>query len=52
MTQPNVTAVGRILKPKHGEPRKHQVIKIGTDGGPYIVIDKILDEMTTATVAD
>lgn len=43
MTKPVVTAVGRILKPKHGEPRKHQVIKIDADGKAKITIDKTLD---------
>lgn len=38
-----VTAVGRLLKPKHGEPRKHQVIKIDADGNARIAIDKTLD---------
>lgn len=43
MTKPVVTAVGRILKPKHGEPRKYQVIKIDADGNAKIAIDKTLD---------
>lgn len=43
MTKPVVTAVGRILKSKHGEPRKHQVIKIDADGKAKITIDKTLD---------
>ena len=43
MSKPVVTAVGRILKPKHGEPRKHQVIKIDADGKAKITIDKTLD---------
>ena len=32
MNRPVVTAVGRILKSKHGEPRVHSVIKISKDG--------------------
>jgi len=32
MTDSPVTAVGRILKPKHGEPRVHSVIKVSPDG--------------------
>jgi hypothetical protein len=44
MTKPIVTAVGRILKPKHGEPRKHQVIKIDSDGNSRIIVDKTLDK--------
>ena len=37
MNKPKVTAVGRILRPKHGEPRKHQVIKVNEDGKACIV---------------
>lgn len=40
---PQVTAVGRLLKSKHGEPRKHQVIKINADGSAKIVKDQPLD---------
>jgi hypothetical protein len=40
---PQITAVGRLLKSKHGEPRKHQVIKIDSDGKAKITIDKTLD---------
>ena len=40
---PQVTAVGRLLKSKHGEPRKHQVVKIDADGNAQIIIDKTLD---------
>ena len=40
--KPTVTAVGRILKPKHGEPRKHQVIKVDANGQAAIVIDQVL----------
>jgi hypothetical protein len=42
MTKPTVTAVGRILKPKGTEPRKHQVIKVNPDGQATIVIDRVL----------
>ena len=42
MTKPTVTAVGRILKPKGNEPRKHQVIKVDADGRAAIVIDRTL----------
>jgi hypothetical protein len=42
MTKPTVTAVGRILKPKGSEPRKHQVIKVYPDGQAFIVIDRVL----------
>jgi hypothetical protein len=41
--RPQITAVGRLLKSKHGEPRKHQVIKIDADGKAKITIDKTLD---------
>ena len=40
--KPTVTAVGRLLKPKHGEPRKHQVIKIDVDGKAKITKDQTL----------
>jgi hypothetical protein len=40
--KPEVTAVGRRLKPKHGEPRKHQVIKIDADGKAKIIKDQVL----------
>lgn len=40
--KPTVTAVGRILKPKHGEPRKHHVIKVDANGHAAIVIDQVL----------
>ena len=43
MIKPVVTAVGRVLKPKHGEPRRHQVIKIDPDGSSRIVVNKTLD---------
>lgn len=43
MTEHKVTAVGRLLKSKYGEPRKHQVIKIDADGKAKIAIDKTLD---------
>lgn len=38
-----VTAVGRILTPKHGEPRKHQVIRVNEDGKAKITKDRNLD---------
>jgi len=43
MTEHKVTAVGRLLKSKHGEPRKHQVIKIDADGKARITKNKTLD---------
>jgi len=42
MKKPEVTGVGRRLKAKHGEPRKHQVIKIAADGKAKIVKDQTL----------
>ena len=42
MTKPTVTSVGRILKPKGNEPRKHQVIKVDAAGKAKIVKDQIL----------
>ena len=43
MTKPKVTAVGRMLQPKNGEPRKHQVIKVDANGKAKIIKDKTLD---------
>ena len=40
--KPKVTAVGRLLKPKHGEPRKHQLIKVDGDGKAKIAKDQTL----------
>lgn len=42
MNKPKVTAVGRILRPKHGEPRKHQVIKVDENGKARVVKDVTL----------
>ena len=36
--KPPVTAVGRILTPKHGEPRIYHVIKVRPDGTVKTVI--------------
>nr|BAR36518.1 hypothetical protein [uncultured Mediterranean phage uvMED] len=40
MTRPVVTAVGRLLQPKHGEPRKHQLIKVDANGRAKIIKDQ------------
>lgn len=42
MTKPIVTAVGRILKPKHGEPQRHHVIAIKPDGTTQTIIKRTL----------
>jgi hypothetical protein len=42
MQKPEVTAVGRLLKPKGAEPRKHQLIKVDATGKATIVKDIIL----------
>lgn len=42
MSKPRATAVGRILRPKNGEPRKHQVIKVDQSGKAKIVKDVTL----------
>lgn len=44
MNKPKVTAVGRLLKSKHGEPRKHQTIKVDANGNARIAVDKVLDK--------
>ena len=36
MTRPVVTAVGRLLQPKHGEPRKHQLIQVDAMAAPKL----------------
>jgi hypothetical protein len=40
MTKPEVTAVGRLLKPKGNEPRIYKVIAIKPDGSSKTVIDE------------
>jgi hypothetical protein len=37
-----VTAVGRLLKPKHGEPRIHRTIAVGPRGNVKVIIDQRL----------
>jgi len=37
MKKPKATAVGRILRSKNGEPRKHQLIKVDESGKAKIV---------------
>lgn len=44
MNRPVVTAVGRALKPKGDEPRKHQVIKVDSTGQARITIDRVLPQ--------
>lgn len=40
MTQPIVTAVGRLLKPKGNEPRIYKVIAVKADGAIKTVINR------------
>lgn len=40
MTQPIVTAVGRLLKPKGNEPRIYKVIAINPDGTSKTVVSE------------
>lgn len=40
-TRPVVTAVGRALRPKGTEPRKHQVIKVDATGRATIIKDEL-----------
>lgn len=42
MQKPEVTAVGRILKPKGAEPRVHHVIAVKPDGTAKTVFRRIL----------
>jgi len=37
---PVVTAVGRRLRPRNGEPHRHQVIAVRPDGTGRVVIDR------------
>jgi hypothetical protein len=43
MIKPEVTAVGRLLKPKGTEPRIHKVIAIKQDGTVKTVINRGLN---------
>jgi hypothetical protein len=40
MNKPKVTAVGRLLKSKQGEPRIHKVIAVNADGTVETVLEK------------
>lgn len=40
MDAPTVTAVGRRLKPRNGEPRRLHVIAVKPDGNVRTVIDR------------
>ena len=40
MTKPEVTAIGRLLKPKGSEPRLHKVIAVKADGTVKMVINR------------
>jgi hypothetical protein len=44
MTNSPVTAVGRLLKSKHGEPRIYEVIKVKPDGSAEVVISEPLPD--------
>jgi len=39
-TKPQVTAVGRLLQPKHGEPHVYKVIAIDDDGTVTTLIEE------------
>ena len=42
MPKPEVTAVGRMLKPKHGEPQIHEIIAVKSDGTVTVVKSEVL----------
>lgn len=42
MMKPEVTAVGRLLKPRPGIPRIHKVIAVKPDGSVQTVINRHL----------
>jgi hypothetical protein len=48
MSAPKVTAVGRMLRPKHGEPQRHHVIAVSASGQVRTVVDR----QTQAPAAD
>jgi hypothetical protein len=37
-----VTAVGRLLQPRNGEPRRHRMIAVRRDGSVRTVLDRTL----------
>ena len=40
MNKPEVTAVGRFLKSKQGEPRVHKIIAVNLDGAVKTILEK------------
>lgn len=42
MNAPIVTAVGRRLRPKHGEPRLHQIVAVRPDGEGHVIYERRL----------
>lgn len=38
--KPKATAIGRLLKPKNGEPHLHKVIAVRPDGTVKTVVNK------------
>ena len=43
MTKPEVTAVGRLLKPKGTEPRIYKVIAVNDAGKVRMIVEEKLD---------
>jgi hypothetical protein len=46
-----VTAVGRLLRPRNGEPRRHRVVAVRPDGSVRTVIDRIIPSTPAAATA-
>lgn len=46
MSTPIVTAVGRRLRPKHGEPRLHQIVAVRPDGEGHVIYERRLKAET------
>jgi hypothetical protein len=40
--RPVVTAVGRLLQPKNGEPRRYHRIQVDAEGKATTVVDRLL----------
>lgn len=40
MIKPEITAIGRLLKPKDSEPRRYKVIAIKPDGTVRTIVNK------------
>lgn len=46
MNAPIVTAAGRRLRPKNGEPRLHQIVAVRPDGEGHVIYERRLKPET------